>query len=68
MAIVMHMRVSISKKRPYGPEQARAFQELLSANYPDQQTRQNYMEKNYIPDVDLSLVFNLSFLYSKISL
>ena len=30
MAIVVHMRASISKKRPYGPEQARAFMELLS--------------------------------------
>lgn len=30
MAIVVHMRVSISKKRPYGPEQARLFLELLS--------------------------------------
>jgi predicted TIM-barrel fold metal-dependent hydrolase len=30
MAIVVHMRASISKKRPYGPEQARAFLELLS--------------------------------------
>jgi len=31
MAIVVHMRVSISKKRPYGPDQARAFLELLSS-------------------------------------
>ena len=30
MAIVVHMRASISKKRPYGSEQARAFLELLS--------------------------------------
>lgn len=30
MAIVVHMRASISKRRPYGPEQARAFLELLS--------------------------------------
>ena len=30
MAIVVHMRASISKKRPYGPEHARAFLELLS--------------------------------------
>ncbi len=30
MAIVVHMRASISNKRPYGPEQARAFLELLS--------------------------------------
>jgi predicted TIM-barrel fold metal-dependent hydrolase len=30
MAIVVHMRASISKKRPYGPEQARAFLELLA--------------------------------------
>ena len=30
MAIVVHMRASISKKRPYGPEQARAFLDLLS--------------------------------------
>jgi predicted TIM-barrel fold metal-dependent hydrolase len=30
MAIAVHMRASISKKRPYGPEQARAFLELLS--------------------------------------
>jgi predicted TIM-barrel fold metal-dependent hydrolase len=30
MAIVVHMRASISKKRPYGTEQARAFLELLS--------------------------------------
>jgi predicted TIM-barrel fold metal-dependent hydrolase len=31
MAIVVHMRASFSKKRPYGPEQARAFLELLSS-------------------------------------
>lgn len=31
MAIVVHLRASISKKRPYGDEQARAFLELLSA-------------------------------------
>jgi predicted TIM-barrel fold metal-dependent hydrolase len=30
MAIVVHMRASISKQRPYGLEQARAFLELLS--------------------------------------
>jgi predicted TIM-barrel fold metal-dependent hydrolase len=30
MAIVVHMRASISKKRPYGPEQARLFLALLS--------------------------------------
>ena len=30
MAILVHMRASISKKRPYGPQQARAFLELLS--------------------------------------
>ena len=30
MPIVVHMRASISKKRPYGPDQARAFLELLS--------------------------------------
>jgi predicted TIM-barrel fold metal-dependent hydrolase len=30
MAIVVHMRASISLKRPYGPEQARRFLELLS--------------------------------------
>lgn len=30
MAIIVHMRASISKNRPYGPEQARAFLELLS--------------------------------------
>ena len=30
MAIVVHMRASISKKRPYGPEQARALLALLA--------------------------------------
>ena len=30
MAILVHMRASISKKRPYGPEQARAFLDLLA--------------------------------------
>lgn len=30
MAIVVHMRASISKQRPYGPDQARAFLALLS--------------------------------------
>jgi predicted TIM-barrel fold metal-dependent hydrolase len=30
MAIAVHMRASISKKRPYGPEQARLFLELLA--------------------------------------
>lgn len=30
MAIVVHMRASLSKKRPYGAEQARRFLELLS--------------------------------------
>lgn len=30
MAIVVHLRASISQKRPYGPEQARLFLELLS--------------------------------------
>jgi uncharacterized protein len=30
MAIIVHLRASISKKRPYGPEQARAFLGLLS--------------------------------------
>jgi len=30
MAIVVHLRASISKKRTYGPEQARLFLELLS--------------------------------------
>jgi predicted TIM-barrel fold metal-dependent hydrolase len=31
LAIVVHMRASISNKRPYGAEQARAFLELLAA-------------------------------------
>jgi predicted TIM-barrel fold metal-dependent hydrolase len=31
MAIAVHMRASISKQRPYGPEQARLFLELLSS-------------------------------------
>lgn len=31
MAITVHLRASISKKRPYGAEQARAFLELLSS-------------------------------------
>ena len=35
MAIVVHMRVSISKKRPYGAEQARAFLEQLLPLVPD---------------------------------
>lgn len=35
MAIVVHMRASISKKRPYGPEQARAFLEQLLPLVPD---------------------------------
>jgi predicted TIM-barrel fold metal-dependent hydrolase len=30
MGIAVHMRASISKKRPYGPEQARLFLELLA--------------------------------------
>lgn len=30
MAIVVHLRASLSKKRPYGPEQARLFLELLA--------------------------------------
>jgi predicted TIM-barrel fold metal-dependent hydrolase len=30
MAIAVHMRASISKNRPYGPEQARRFLELLA--------------------------------------
>jgi predicted TIM-barrel fold metal-dependent hydrolase len=34
MAIVVHLRASISKQRPYGAEQARAFLELL-ASAPD---------------------------------
>ncbi len=35
MAIVLHMRVSISKKRHYGAEQARAFLEQLLPLVPD---------------------------------
>ena len=35
MAIVLHMRASISLKRPYGPTQARAFLEQLLAEAPD---------------------------------
>ncbi len=35
MAIVVHMRASISKKRPYGPVQARAFLEQLLPAAPD---------------------------------
>ena len=35
MAIVIHMRASISKRRPYGPEQARAFLEQLLPLVPD---------------------------------
>jgi predicted TIM-barrel fold metal-dependent hydrolase len=35
MAIVIHMRASISKQRPYGPEQARAFLEQLLPLAPD---------------------------------
>jgi hypothetical protein len=31
------------------------FKDWLSATYPDPQARYNYTEKNYIPDVDLSL-------------
>lgn len=31
------------------------FQEWMFETFPDSQTRQLYMEKNYIPDVDLSL-------------
>jgi hypothetical protein len=31
------------------------FKEWLSATYPDPQARSNYMEKNYIPDVDSGL-------------
>lgn len=31
------------------------FKEWLAATYPDPQARYNFMEKNYIPDVDLSL-------------
>jgi len=35
MAIVVHLRASISRKRPYGPVQARAFLELLLPVVPD---------------------------------
>jgi uncharacterized protein len=35
MAIVVHLRASISKKRPYGPVQARAFLEDLLPAAPD---------------------------------
>jgi len=35
MAIVVHMRASISRKRPYGPLQARAFLEQLLPEAPD---------------------------------
>jgi predicted TIM-barrel fold metal-dependent hydrolase len=35
MAIVVHLRASISKKRPYGPVQARAFLEELLPAAPD---------------------------------
>lgn len=35
MAIVLHMRASISRKRPYGPAQARAFLEQLLPEAPD---------------------------------
>jgi predicted TIM-barrel fold metal-dependent hydrolase len=35
MAIVAHLRASISKKRPYGPEQARAFLDQLLPLVPD---------------------------------
>jgi uncharacterized protein len=35
MAIVLHMRASISLKRPYGPTQARAFLEQLLPEAPD---------------------------------
>ncbi|HEX8493336.1 MAG TPA: amidohydrolase family protein [Pyrinomonadaceae bacterium] len=35
MAIVVHMRASISKQRPYGAEQARAFLEQLLPVVPD---------------------------------
>ena len=30
MAIIVHMRASLSKQRPYGPEQARLFLDLVS--------------------------------------
>jgi len=35
MAIIVHMRASISKKRPYGAEQARVFLEQLLPQAPD---------------------------------
>jgi predicted TIM-barrel fold metal-dependent hydrolase len=35
MAIVVHMRSSITKKRPYGPEQARIFLEMVLPAAPD---------------------------------
>ncbi|HKP48383.1 MAG TPA: amidohydrolase family protein, partial [Gemmatimonadales bacterium] len=35
MAIVVHLRASISRKRPYGPMQARAFLEQLLPEAPD---------------------------------
>jgi uncharacterized protein len=35
MAIVVHLRASISRKRPYGPRQARAFLEQLLPAAPD---------------------------------
>jgi predicted TIM-barrel fold metal-dependent hydrolase len=35
MAIVVHLRASISKKRPYGPVQARTFLEQLLPAAPD---------------------------------
>lgn len=35
MALVVHMRASISKQRPYGPEQARAFLDQLLPLVPD---------------------------------
>jgi hypothetical protein len=31
------------------------FKEWLDVTYPEPKSRNNYMEKNYIPDVDLSL-------------
>jgi predicted TIM-barrel fold metal-dependent hydrolase len=35
MAVVVHMRASTSKRRPYGPEQARAFLDQLLPLVPD---------------------------------
>jgi predicted TIM-barrel fold metal-dependent hydrolase len=35
MAVVVHLRASISKQRPYGPEQARAFLDQLLPLVPD---------------------------------